>query len=377
MTPRRRLGRLCGLAFLVGFGVGLWQWFRPPLPRAILQARTAGLSVCFSPDGKTLATWCGGGDRLLLHYKLTLWDVETGQKRHEFFQGRCALAATFSPDGRKVASRSFDCIQVWDVVSGEQLATFDNPSWRQPQLVYSKEGRLLALTEQYELWDVAENKVIKKLALDGEKEITQGDASILVLGKGQNVKIWDLVTARICAEQVEIPNTEQERRFFPEVTLTGDRRFLFYCPNNFGSRSPCGFVVDLVDKRKMDFGQPVAISPDGQTIAQGNSGGRKKSAPNWLADWLGIAGKPSQYWLTIKSFPSGEHDIVLHDCFLPFFSPDGKTLATTAPEPDCVQLWDLPIGRPVGRILGFAVLAAFGTLLALSAIFWFLPRVAR
>lgn len=72
------------------------------------------LSVCLSPDGKTLAT---GQAR-----DIVVWDVETGRPS-DIFRGHDSwvVALAFSPNGRYLASGSRDgTARLWDVARGEE-----------------------------------------------------------------------------------------------------------------------------------------------------------------------------------------------------------------------------------------------------------------
>ena len=53
------------------------------------------LSVAFSPDGILALTGCADN-------AVQLWDVASGQLKHEFVTGSSALAVAFSPDGTQV-----------------------------------------------------------------------------------------------------------------------------------------------------------------------------------------------------------------------------------------------------------------------------------
>ena len=77
----------------------------------ILLVGRAVYSVCFSPDGKQLAT--GSFDRTV-----RLWDVETGAcVRTLEGHGRWVSSVCFSPDGRMVASGSEDMtVRLWLLV---------------------------------------------------------------------------------------------------------------------------------------------------------------------------------------------------------------------------------------------------------------------
>jgi WD40 repeat protein len=361
-----RLGFL--FAVLIGLGVGFWQWSRPPRPRSVIENVGFHARGQFSPDSQTLAIVHGEPERGGF---LTLWNIQTGERKDISIGD--GWNAAFSPSGRTVARRSTSKIHTWDVATGKELAVYDDlDGERHSQLAFSPEGRLLAVRKNHVLWDVAANRIVKKLAQDGEKEQFYADKNILVmLGEG-NLKIWDLATASLCAE-IKIPR-EDNNRFF-DVTLSLDHSLLAY---DIVGKSGL-FIENLLTGQsqrievKPTRGE-MAISPDAQAIAVDYMEPQQNSWWSRFTQWLGIQGEPSGYYVTLKTFPAWKDIVVLKDCNTPSFSPDGKTLAVNGMLDGSFQLWDLPIRKPIGKILGLAGLASVATLLALGGLGWLRRR---
>jgi hypothetical protein len=111
--------------------------------------------VAFSPDGRWLAT--GSTDNMA-----RIWEVASGQQRHNFGQQRDILshgasvaAVAFSPDGRWLATGSADkTARIWDVASGQQRHTFTHDA-SVFAVAFSPDGRWLATgigKDQATLW---------------------------------------------------------------------------------------------------------------------------------------------------------------------------------------------------------------------------------
>ncbi|CAD8167247.1 unnamed protein product [Paramecium pentaurelia] len=78
------------------------------------------MSVCFSPDGNTLAS--GSEDN-----SIRLWDVKTGQQKAQLDgHDEAVISVCFSPDGNTLASGSSDqSIRLRDVKTGEEIKSSD------------------------------------------------------------------------------------------------------------------------------------------------------------------------------------------------------------------------------------------------------------
>jgi WD40 repeat protein len=148
---------------------------------------------------------------------------------------------------------------------------------------------------------------------------------------------------------------EQEQAcFWPDNQTLAIRYFV---PNE-------GYSMTLFDVRRIEHAGGWDISPNGQMKVVL---GLRKTRWSYFTEWLGIQGEPLET-VSLKNSPWGEEIIVLEDCIAPVFSRDGKNLLVTGSKDRSLQLWDLPIRKPIGKILGVAGLAAVATLLAFKGL---------
>jgi WD40 repeat protein len=376
MRPTR-LGVL--FAVLIGLGAGFWQWGQPPRPRVVLENPGIFLqfrsSPTFSPDGRMLATVHRKNDGWNDFY-LVLWDLETEEKILDLLTGEWPGTPVFSPDCQTLACRFKNQIRLWDR-SGNEVATYDDMGGR---LVYCAD-RLLALRKDYVFWDVAANKAAKKMPQE-EGEITPCDKLLVLQGKGDSVKVYDLVTARLCAEIKDLSGKDIDGLF--RVELSQDRRFLIL-QTDLGAYHGI-YIYDLITGKVQEIDDEdrtgIAMSPDSKTIALelyviASGAPPEKSWWNQFMEWFGIQKTfAEERNVVLKTFPSKKETYVLKNCSCPVFSPDGTTLAVVGTDGK-VQLWDLPIGKPIGKILGLAGVAAVATLLAFNGIGWLRRRRMR
>jgi WD40 repeat protein len=164
------------------------------------------LSLCFSPDGKTLAVGCAGGavrlwdvasgkeqhaDRGHTHTihslayapdgktlasisddgSIRLWDPHTGDLRRRLAGHRSfGYCVAFAPDGKRLASSGgHDDIRLWDAATGKQVGTLEGHHGYTPFVFFGAYGRELFSiggNGGARLWDVARGKDLRHFAAD-------------------------------------------------------------------------------------------------------------------------------------------------------------------------------------------------------------------
>ena len=120
----------------------------------------AGGFVLFSPDGTMLAT---GSDYVQLGHivgSVKLWDAVTKENIATFEEHESQIkSGAFSPDGTLLATGSFyGVIKLWDVIKKESVATLEGHAGSVESLSFSQDGTMLSSGSEdgtVLLWDIA------------------------------------------------------------------------------------------------------------------------------------------------------------------------------------------------------------------------------
>ena len=253
--------------------IKLWDLDDTSEPIAAFKGKTA----TFSPNGQLLVIsgWLEG---------VRLWHV--AERRYISDFDRFAWCATFSPDGKWVASGNKD-IKLWDirspgrVVEGTTLSndTFfsklgfpSKPSLK--ELVFSPDGKLLAAAsrdkKEVNIWDVERKQVIKTLKQDKWRPETvkfspdtENPRFALADSRG-NIKLYTLPDWNLYATISTVLTNDlaftPDGRLLVSTSLGGIE---FWSVEN-------GRRVALL-KGYSRWATSVALSSDGKTLASGGS----------------------------------------------------------------------------------------------------------
>jgi WD40 repeat protein/formylglycine-generating enzyme required for sulfatase activity/serine/threonine protein kinase len=226
--------------------------------KAILLASKDFSSATFSPDGKKIATTFSDEFE---HHDIKIWNAETGKELQTLVHFSNVRGVSFSPDGKKIASGCYDAsIKIWDSETGKELQTFKFHSNYVNSVDFSPDGK-------------------RVLSSSGDSDYEDENMN--------HLKMWDLTTGK-------------------ELAILNKQKGIVY---------------------------GAFFSPDGKKIA---SRGHDKSFKIWDSE----TGKELQ---TLKGHTENIISIT--------FSPDGKKIASGSDD-NSIKIWDAETGKEVANLLG-------------------------
>ena len=278
-------------------------------------------SVAFSPDGKVVAStsW----DR-----SIVLWDVLTGEKKSVWKHGYHPHRLIFSPDGRSLYSSGGDgTIKKWNMQSGKAKAlVYDRNEILNVSL--SSDGERLACECRARAAEILDTKTgeLKFSAPHGDyiwAVALSPDSKLLAVAgghKGLPVALWDVQAGRVTLHLTGVENAGS-LAFSPDSKVLAigsqeDVRIKLF-------DTATGELVQTLSKDGRKF-SGLMFSPDGSMLAV---------IPN-------IAGRVYLYDLIEKQWTSEiKTDSSITDVA---FSSDGKMIATSGYDDMTVKIWTNP-----------------------------------
>jgi WD40 repeat protein len=300
--------------------------------------------VCFSPDGRRLAT------AAVMDRVVKVWDAQTGQdvgtlRGHTDW----VTSVCFSPDGRLASASADATVKVWDARTGQDARTLEGHTAEVTGVCFSPDGRRLATAaadRTVKLWDAQTGQV--RLTLRGHTAPVTGvcfspDGRRLASASGVwdqqkgyrasgEVKVWDAQTGQ------EIRTLTGHTDLVTGVCFSPDGRRIASASNDCTARvwdAETGQLIRTLDLRLTEPGgysygpvHGVCFSPDGRRLAT--------AAVAKLRVWDAQTGRE------IRMLPGAIYDAV--------FSPDGRRLASASR--DQVKVWDAQTGQEQRTLKG-------------------------
>ena len=218
----------------------------------------------FSPDGRTLAY------RVSWEKFTRLWDVTT-QTQTGIIGNPSVEYWAFSPDGKILASAAGRIITLWDVATGQPIATLEGHLYTINSVIYSPDGNTLASTsligDTIRLWDIATKQNIETFsgyAAFPPYAAFSPDGTMLVFHKlNVGVKVWNLIT-----RDLAIIDGNDFMAFLPDSSMMLLRSVTLESGASVSvwDAKTSTFITTLDYGIFADWKQPI-FSPDGKTLA--------------------------------------------------------------------------------------------------------------
>jgi WD40 repeat protein/serine/threonine protein kinase/tetratricopeptide (TPR) repeat protein len=309
--------------------LSLRGWLMPAL--APLQHSDALYAAEFSPDGRQMATASYDG-------KAWIWDTASGKRLVGPLQHQAAIRSIrFSPDGRYVATASWDgTARVWDAKTGQPVTQPLQHSQEVWSAEWSPDGRFL-VTASYDstakVWDIKTSEAVATLQHHSKvawAEFSPDGRWVATASWDRTAQVWEALTGRPVSSH---PLTHKREvwmiRFSPDArrvaTASWDQTAQLWDPQT---------GEPLATEPLQHTGPVVSVkfSPDGQRVL--------------TASWDGTA----RLWDAATGKPIGTPMRHRKELERADFSPDGQLVATASLD-HTARLWDARTGLPLSEPL--------------------------
>jgi WD40 repeat protein len=328
-----------GNRLATGEGDGSARIWEVPSGLEMIRVKHADVDVTqlvFSRDGRYLAT--AGGQHQERNGNTTsvwndetirIWDASDGRSIAEFTHKGGARAASFSPDGKLVATAGSDnSARIWSLPSGQLIRALAHTGAVYAS-VFSPDGLSLATAGSDRLthiWSVATGRETTRLSDPNEVHLLEfsNDGRYLAGGSASGtLRVWDASTGR---EVLRIPGR------YGTASLAFSKDGRYFAAATWGPVAGVWPVVEAAEIRLAHDGpvESVAFSPDGRLAATASD---DSTARIWSATdgrQIGII----------------HHEKPVH---VVAFSPDGARLVS-AGEDGLVRIHDSRGERELARL---------------------------
>ncbi|WP_179052046.1 WD40 repeat domain-containing protein [Nostoc sp. TCL26-01] len=351
LRDRQRRRTIIGLTsfsafalFLAGFAG--WQWRQSEIAKSDVLIRSAEILLSQGKEFEALIESLQAGI-LLQHLKAkpsmqlvtTLWQTVSDVKERNLLEGHndSVNSVYFSPDGKILASCSNDTIKLWDVTTGKEILTLNEPNNRVYYIRFSPNGKTLAAvtSKGIKLWDMAMVREIRTLSVGNntfgyeESPISvsfSADGKTLAFGfSDDTIKILDVASGK-------------EIRTFTGANADLDTGISFSLDGKtLASRRNKTIKIRNVATGKeirtfaavnIDFDTIISFSPDGKTLAF----------------------TATDNTIKLRDIATGKETHIITGANAKFntinFSPDGTTLAFGSND-NTITLWDVTTGKKI------------------------------
>ncbi len=180
--------------------VEFWRVADGTLVRILYPAQWEYASrMALSPDGTLLAIGGSYSESGRTVAGIELWRLTDNTLLHTLSEDYHVFALAFSPDGRLLASSSYDpAVKLWDVVSGQLVQRLEGHIDEVQMVAFSPDGQYLASgggseDRSLRLWHVPSGQLIHVLTEHTSSVPSvafSGDSALLASAGGDSVRVW-------------------------------------------------------------------------------------------------------------------------------------------------------------------------------------------
>jgi len=131
-----------------------------------------------------------------------LWDIASGQELHTIWHAGTISSVTFSPDGKTLATGSYDgTVRLWDVETGQLISIPPGPASEVFDIAFLPSGRMLVAGYRDGTVATLDIRIDLGRHLPGQQNArthsvaASPDGGTLAAGFGNGlIKLWDVVT---------------------------------------------------------------------------------------------------------------------------------------------------------------------------------------